>query len=103
MKIKFNTNTKLARALKRLMGERCGAVAMEYIIIALLIGAAVVGLVMVLSGALRNAGTTIDKTMTAGKTSDISSAASEHKEKREAINGEIQGMSDAGNQIGGEF
>ena len=47
LKRKFAKNTKLGRFLCRLLGDERGAVAMEYVVIALLVAAAVVGLVMV--------------------------------------------------------
>ena len=47
-------NSLCGRTLRRLLGEEKGAVAMEYIVIALLVAAAVVGLVMVFGGNLRN-------------------------------------------------
>ena len=47
-------NTRLARMLKRLIGEEKGAVAMEYIVISLLVAATLVGMVMVFSCNLRN-------------------------------------------------
>ena len=46
--------TRLGRTLCRLFGDECGAVAMEYVIIALLVAAAVVGVVMVFGSRIAN-------------------------------------------------
>ena len=55
-KLKFSRakNTLCGKILRRILGEECGAVAMEYIVIALLVAAAIVGLVMVFSGSLQS-------------------------------------------------
>ena len=46
--------TKFGRFLCALMGDQCGAVAMEYVVIALLVAAAVVGVVMVFGSRIAN-------------------------------------------------
>ena len=102
-KTKLLKDTRLARALKRLLGDQCGAVAMEYIVIALLIGAAVIGLVMVLSGSLRNAATTVSDTVNAGSVTEVSQAASAHAEARTSLKKHTKTANEAGNQIGGKF
>lgn len=102
-KTKLLKDTRLARALKRLLGDQCGAVAMEYIVIALLIGAAVIGLVMVLSGSLRNAATTVSETVNAGSITEVSSAAEAHATARSGMKTHTQAANEAGNKIGGEF
>ena len=96
-------DSRLARALKRLLGEQYGAVAMEYIVIALLIGAAVVALVMVLSGSLRNAGTTINDTVNAKKPSEVQTISTELNTRRDKLNAENKTATDAGHKIGGDF
>ena len=55
-KLKFSRakNTLCGKILRRILGEECGAVAMEYIVIALLVAAAIVGLVIVFSGSLQS-------------------------------------------------
>jgi Flp pilus assembly pilin Flp len=60
-------NTLCGRVLRRLLGEENGAVAMEYIVIALLVAAAVVALVGVFGG--RIATMFHDTTDSAGSTS----------------------------------
>lgn len=102
-KTKLLKDTRLARALKRLLGDQCGAVAMEYIVIALLIGAAVIGLVMVLSGSLRNAASTVSETVNAGSLEDVSKAAEAHSGGRDAMRGKTTEANKHGNVIGGKF
>ena len=102
-KTKLLKDTRLARALKRLLGDQCGAVAMEYIVIALLIGAAVIGLVMVLSGSLRNAATTVSETVNAGSLTDVSNAAEAHSSTRGEMRKKTAEANQHGNKIGGEF
>ena len=55
-KLKFNEtgNSLCGKVFRRFLGEECGAVAMEYIVIALLVAAAIVGLVIVFSGSLQS-------------------------------------------------
>lgn len=53
-KIRFAKNTKLGRFLCRLLGDQRGAVAMEYVVIALLVAAAVVGIVIVFGSRIAN-------------------------------------------------
>lgn len=96
-------DSRLARALKRILGEQCGAVAMEYIVIALLIGAAVVALVMVLSGSLRNAGSSVNKTVNAKKVDEVNTISTELNTQRDKLNSENKTADDAGNKIGGDF
>jgi len=47
LKLRRAKRTKLGRCLCRLLGDERGAVAMEYVVIALLVAAAVVGIVIV--------------------------------------------------------
>jgi len=47
LKLRRAKRTRLGRCLCRLLGEERGAVAMEYVVIALLVAAAVVGIVIV--------------------------------------------------------
>ena len=96
-------DSRLARALKRLLGEQYGAVAMEYIVIALLIGAAVVALVMVLSGSLRNAGSSINKTVNAQKPDEVDKIGTELNTQRGKLNTENNTAVGAGDKIGGDF
>ena len=96
-------NSRLARALRRLLGEECGAVAMEYIVIALLVGAAVVALVMVLSGSLRNAGSSINKTVNSKTVDEVQGVADDLNSGRDTLNTQNTSANQAGDQIGGDF
>ena len=53
MKIKLEA-TRLGRTLRRLAGEEKGAVMMEYVVLAVLLVAAVVGAVIAFSGRIQN-------------------------------------------------
>ena len=101
--VKLATNSRLARLMKRLLGEELGAVAMEYIVIALLIGAAVVALVMVLSGSLRNAGSAVNKTVNSKTPSEVQGISSDLNSQRDKMNTENTTANDAGDKIGGDF
>jgi Flp pilus assembly pilin Flp len=95
--------SRLGRFLKRLLGEEKGAVAMEYIVIALLIGAAVVALVMTFSGSLRNMlGTTTD-VVNATSVSDVNAAQKELTSGRSSMKGENVKAKEEGHKIGGDF
>lgn len=99
MKIKFESS-RLGRALRRLAGEEKGAVMMEYVVLAVLLVAAVVGAVMAFSGRISNqfraAGEAAGgQTTTAGNT--VSTANGD-------FNTAMQDAVRAGNTInGGEF
>ena len=54
LKLQRAKRTKLGRFLCAIMGDQCGAVAMEYVVIALLVAAAVVGIVMVFGSRIAN-------------------------------------------------
>ena len=99
----FANDSRLARTLKRFLGEELGAVAMEYIVIALLIGAAVVALVMVLSGSLRNAGSSINQTINSKTPSEVSTISTELNSQRDKLNSENKTANEAGDKIGGDF
>lgn len=55
-KLEFNKkrNSLRGKIFRCILGDECGAVAMEYIVIALLVAAAIVGLVIVFSGSLQS-------------------------------------------------
>lgn len=55
-KLKFDKkrNSHCGKIFRRILGDECGVVAMEYIVIALLVAAAIVGLVIVFSGSLQS-------------------------------------------------
>ena len=96
-------NTRMARMLKRLLGEEAGAVAMEYIVIGLLVAAAIVGLIMVFSGNLRNMLGTTNDVMTSKDVKDVQSVSNDRHMFRE--NHKIQNdmAREAGNKLGGKF
>ena len=55
-KLEFNKkrNSLRGKIFRCILGDECGAVAMEYIVIALLVATAIVGLVIVFSGSLQS-------------------------------------------------
>lgn len=55
-KVEFNKkrNSLRGKIFRCILGDECGAVAMEYIVIALLVATAIVGLVIVFSGSLQS-------------------------------------------------
>ena len=96
-------NTRFARMLKRLLGEEKGAVAMEYIVIGLLVAAAVVGLVMVFSGNLRNMLGTTNDVMTQKNVEGVQNVAKEYEAERDKMQTQNKEAKEAGNKIGGDF
>ena len=103
MKNAWFKDSRMGRVLRRLLGEEKGAVAMEYIVIALLIGAAVVALVMVFSGSLRNMLSSTNKTLNSKNTTEVQTAAGELNDGRGNQNTENTTANDIGDKIGGEF
>ena len=95
-------NTRLVRMMKRLLGEEKGAVAMEYIVIALLVAAAVIGLVMVFSGNLRNKLSTANKTMTAKSVDEVEKVAKEYQTENQNLDKANKTAEETGKKIGGE-
>ena len=91
------------RALRRVLGEESGAVAMEYIVIALLVAAAVVGLVMVFGGDLRNMLDKTNQTMTSKKVSDVETVGSDYRNEQDKMKAENETAVKAGNELGGDF
>ena len=91
------------RALRRVLGEESGAVAMEYIVIALLVAAAVVGLVMVFGGNLRNMLDKTNQTMTSTKVSEVDKVGSDYRKEQEKMKEQNETAVSAGNQLGGDF
>ena len=91
------------RALRRVLGEESGAVAMEYIVIALLVAAAVVGLVMVFGGNLRNMLDKTNQTMTSKKVSDVETVGSDYRNEQDKMKVENETAVKAGNELGGDF
>ena len=75
------------RILRRILGEECGAVAMEYIVIALLVAAAVVGLVMVFSGNIRNMFSKTNDTLTSTTVEEVKSVGEKYNEEQQLLKG----------------
>ena len=96
-------NTRLARMLKRLIGEEKGAVAMEYIVISLLVAAALVGMVMVFSGNLRNMLGTTNDVMTQKNVEGIQTVSNDYHMNRENQKYYNSEAKEAGNKLGGAF
>lgn len=91
------------RILRRILGDECGAVAMEYIVIALLVAAAVVGLVMVFSGNLRNMFSKTNDTLTSKTVTEVDSVGSAYNKEQDEMKTQNQTAIDAGNKLGGDF
>ena len=91
------------RVLRRIAGEESGAVAMEYIVIALLVAAAVVGLVMVFGGNLRNMLDKTNQTMTSTKVSEVEKVGSDYRTEQGKMAAENETAVKAGNELGGDF
>jgi len=91
------------RLVCRILGEEKGAVAMEYIVIALLVAAAVVGLVMVFGGNLRNMLDKTNRTLGGTKPSDIDTVGTDYRAEQSSLLGENTTAVQAGNKLGGDF
>ena len=81
LKLQRAKRTKLGRFLCTLLGDQCGAVAMEYVVIALLVAAAVVGIVMVFGSRIANMFTQSTKALATEETK-MGDLANEVKESR---------------------
>ena len=100
---KWVKNSRLGRGLVRLLGEEKGAVAMEYIVIALLIGAAVVALVMVFGSNIRNMFSKSNDVMTSTTVKDVQSAGDAHRKEQEKSYQKNKEAVKAGDTVGGDF
>ncbi len=89
--------------LKRLLGEETGAVAMEYIVIGLLVAAAVVGLIMVFSGELRNMLGTTNTVMNQKTVEGVEKVAGDFDASKDKYEKQNTAAKNAGNKIGGDF
>ena len=96
-------NKWYGRLICRVLGEENGAVAMEYIVIALLVAAAVVALVMVFGGNLRNMLSHTNDTLSATKPSEVQAAGADFRSKQATLKTENETAVDAGNKLGGDF
>lgn len=100
LKRKFAKNTKLGRFLCRLLGDERGAVAMEYVVIALLVAAAVVGVVMVFGSRIANMFTQATKA-TGTTESGMEQLANEVKAGREKDIQRVEAQNKTGDTIRG--
>ncbi len=91
------------RILRRILGDECGAVAMEYIVIALLVAAAVVGLVMVFSGNIRNMFSKTNDTLTSTTVEEVKSVGEKYNEEQQLLKGKNATAVDAGDKLGRDF
>ena len=95
--------TLCGRILRRIIGEEKGAVAMEYIVIALLVAAAVVGLVMVFSGNLRNMFSKTNDTLNATTVDDVKAVGEAYNAEQGKLQQENKTAVEAGDKLGGDF
>ena len=96
-------NSLCGRALRRFLGEESGAVAMEYIVIALLVAAAVVGLVMVFGGNLRNMFDKTNTTLTSTTVDEVKTTGENYREEQKNMADQNETAIEAGNKLGGDF
>ena len=96
-------NSLCGRTLRRLLGEEKGAVAMEYIVIALLVAAAVVALVMVFGGNLRNMFDKTNQTMTQSTVKGVEAVGTANREEQKKLDAQNDTAVSAGNKLGGDF
>lgn len=87
----------------RLAKEEKGAVAMEYIVIALLVAAAVVGLVMVFGGNLRNMFDKTNQTLTQTDVKGVEAVGTAHRDEQKKLATQNDTAVSAGNKLGGDF
>lgn len=97
----YSVTRSLARERRTRKGQR--GFAMEWIIIVLLVAAAVVGLVMAFSGSLRNMLGTATDVMTSSNVTDVNTSAGKYREQQGSIQSENQTAKDAGDTLGGDF
>ena len=95
--------TLCGRILCRLICDEKGAVAMEYIVIALLVAAAVVGLVMVFGGNLRNMFAKTNDTLTATKVKEVDEAGQNLRDEQGELKKQNADAVKAGDKLGGDF
>lgn len=100
MKIRFAKKTRLGRFLCRLLGDQRGAVAMEYVVIALLVAAAVVGIVIIFGKRIANMFS--QSTQALGTTqSGMSQLAIDVKDSRKTDVKDVKDMAEQGDIIRG--
>ena len=100
MKLERAKRTKFGRFLCRILGDQCGAVAMEYVVIALLVAAAVVGVVMVFGSRIAKMFSQSTQAL-ATTESGMAGLAGEVSSSRETDIGRVKDMEAQGNTIRG--
>ena len=96
-------NSLCGRVLRRILGDECGAVAMEYIVIALLVAAAVVGLVMVFGGNLRNMFDKTNQTLNQTNVEGVKAVGEANRTEQGNLATQNDTAVEAGNKLGGDF
>ena len=92
--------TKFGRLLCRVLGDERGAVAMEYVVIAMLVAAAVVGIVIVFGSRIADMFTTSTKAL--GSTEkEMENVAKEAKASRDSVNNRVDAQATNGDTIRG--
>ncbi len=99
-KLQRAKRTRLGRFLCALMGDQCGAVAMEYVVIALLVAAAVVGVVMVFGSRIANMFTQSTKAL-ASTESEMADLAKEVETSRTTDKQRVETQAANGDTIRG--
>lgn len=99
-KLTWVKNSRMGRFLCKVLGDNAGAVAMEYVVIALLVAAAVVGLVMVFGGTIADMFATTTKTLVGEE--GIKEAKEMREAQKERTNKGISEQKATGNQIRGQ-
>lgn len=97
----YSVTRSLARERRTRKGQR--GFAMEWIIIVLLVAAAVVGLVMVFSGSLRNMLGTATDVMTSKDVGEVQGAASTYNTQQDNLREDNGKAQSAGDKLGGNF
>lgn len=97
----YSVTRSLVRERRTRKGQR--GFAMEWIIIVLLVAAAVVGLVMVFSGSLRNMLGTATDVMTSKTVKAVDGSANTYNNQQDSLRGENETAQSAGDKLGGNF
>ncbi|MBQ6470836.1 MAG: Flp family type IVb pilin [Victivallales bacterium] len=100
MKLQRAKRTRLGRFLCALLGDQRGAVAMEYVVIALLVAAAVVGVVMVFGSRIANMFTQSTQALSV-KESEMAGLASQVQSSRETDKSRVEEQQKQGDVIRG--
>ena len=99
-KLQRAKRTRFGRFLCALMGDQCGAVAMEYVVIALLVAAAVVGVVMIFGSRIANMFTQSTKAL-ATEEKGMEALAKEVQDSKATDIERVEAQKGHGDTIGG--